>query len=48
MNKKEVQDQLIKLGYEPKSSSATDLSEMIASEYKLFGKLIEEHQIKAD
>ena len=48
MNKKEVQDQLIKLGYEPKSSSATDLSEMIATEYKLFGKLIEEHQIKAD
>jgi tripartite-type tricarboxylate transporter receptor subunit TctC len=48
LSKKEVQEQLIKLGYEPKSSSAADLSELIASEYKLFGKLIEEHQIKSD
>jgi tripartite-type tricarboxylate transporter receptor subunit TctC len=48
VSKREVQEQLIKLGYEPKSSSASDLSELIASEYKLFGKLIEEHQIKPD
>jgi tripartite-type tricarboxylate transporter receptor subunit TctC len=48
VSKREVQEQLIKLGYEPKSSSSSDLSELIASEYKLFGKLIEEHQIKPD
>jgi tripartite-type tricarboxylate transporter receptor subunit TctC len=48
VSKREVQEQLIKLGYEPKSSSSTDLSELIASEYKLFGKLIDEHQIKPD